>query len=419
MTTCLRCLTHTVVAAVAVVIALALYVWPQGCCWHPKLLKDASEVAKRCPERSRGFSGDDLQGKGFTVLPDFLSEGEVERSMELWASLPDDASSVRGAKGGVKGIGPQQLSYLWDKIRELVDTVQDTTDVYVGREPTSNRDCFGSSGTYVVNGQFFHTNSSNPDTPVLGWHQDGELGIKHPDAYNHLSLYIFLDKPVPHNAGLSLIPFDSILEMSPELHNYLKGSASRDFMINTKQNVVNHVAGFPKVVRQLKTYKSDNVTTLIDITHDSISTFPGSLDHLECTPELKAGDAVLFRGDTIHRTQGHFVPISWRTSMNVRLNPIRVKPLSRYLKGGLRKATMQYYVPQNYLSEEMCSSRVARGEMCNSFGSWKSSCHKVLDKGTYVLLKTIFAVDYWVKFTLFTVRKAMAWLSGDFVAALG
>merc|ERR1719401_2465811 len=70
---------------------------------------------------------------------------------------------------------------------------------------------------------------------------------------------------------------------------------------------------------------------------DGIHFLDFDLDDVSCTPELRSGDLLVARADTIHRTQPHR---SWRTSLNIKVRQKqRCVDLGHLLQGGVTKYT--------------------------------------------------------------------------------
>merc|ERR1711870_92089 len=71
------------------------------------------------------------------------------------------------------------------------------------------------------------------------------------------------------------------------------------------------------------------------------------LDSVACTPEVGPGDLILFRDDTVHRTQAHR---SRRTSLNVNVHPsTRFLDMKTTLTGGMTKYNYMYMSPFQYV----------------------------------------------------------------------
>lgn len=299
-------------AGAALVLALAWQMWPERCCGEHLKLRPAAEEDRgdACALQGNG-SLKDLETKGFTVLRGFVPETERQRLLKL----RDRQFSAEHKK--LKEIGYEYIDQLEVPkiarrlhINELIYSIQKETDIVVldDRMPESY-------------GIFLTTDSRQNETLMLRWHVDEATFYRTDDSYNFLNFYAILDKPDPLEAGLSVVPYDLLAKRCPELHALSRGTGAKDF--DDK-----YLPGLPPGWMVMKQQERDRLYIM-----------EFHLDDLSCTPRLEAGDVLVFRGDTIHRTQPFHSVGAFRTALSYRISPRPTFSVQRFLQGGFRKYT--------------------------------------------------------------------------------
>jgi ectoine hydroxylase-related dioxygenase (phytanoyl-CoA dioxygenase family) len=109
-----------------------------------------------------------------------------------------------------------------------------------------------------------------------GWHQDHEPYYLCQDSYNSLNFWIPLVKPNPKTSGLFVLPYSKLPD---DLKKMLTGTGARTFV------------------------RENNKTIITD--NDTGDTYEVDFDiDKHCVvPEVEAGDLILLRVDTLHKTQ--------------------------------------------------------------------------------------------------------------------
>jgi len=195
----------------------------------------------------------DLLTKGFVVIPNFLSSLEID-----YAMCDYEASLLKGPKNknyAVLGASQTIRELLSQKISNMIDLVYQQTDIKADLKT--------------------HCAYWATDQVSLEWHQDHENYFIWQNLYHSLNFWIPIQKPIPHESGLSIIPFDRF----PENMNRL-------------------------VERGATRYKcQDSRTSVYDDENDTTFDLDLNIEDLKITPQLNVGDLLLLRGDIIHRTQ--------------------------------------------------------------------------------------------------------------------
>lgn len=111
----------------------------------------------------------------------------------------------------------------------------------------------------------------------LQWHQDHEIYYLFHEASRYLNFWIPLLKPSSTESGLSLIPLNTLPE---SVKVRITGTGGKN-------------------LRQL----TENSVEILFCDTDEIVTEEINLSSIIDTPEIEAGDCIIFRGDVFHRSQ--------------------------------------------------------------------------------------------------------------------
>lgn len=237
----------------------------------------------------------DLEDKGYLVIPDFLSAFEIYGFRENFAEQPSQSYE----KYIVKNPHNKFLHGYLDKFRAVTDLVVTQTAIHAD---------------VLVGGVYFMTHGEQ----VFGWHQDRDSYYFCQNHYDYLNFYIPLIKPDKNRSNLSLIPFDRLQARSPEFCKRILGKGASLFEVYGRKTVlVDENQGWTGYVLDY------------------------SLDELAETPALGAGDLLLLRGDVIHRTQD---ADTLRVALSVRFAK-SCQEISRanLVKGGTKKFEMMVH----------------------------------------------------------------------------
>jgi hypothetical protein len=208
----------------------------------------------------------ELETRGFTVVRDALST-------EICATLAADFE--RGAPPekyphGFKLVGRAALAAAWTAIEPLVAKVRAATAL---RVDVLN---FLTLSHYI-------TTSLVERTSHL--HQDFDLDYKLTgDHHHYLNFWIPITKPDPDRSNVCVVPFDALPQ---DAYALLVGGGGRRFVTANGET------------RMFGNYGA----VLDDAARAPEHVFSFDLEKLVETPSLAAGDALVMRGDMIHRTQ--------------------------------------------------------------------------------------------------------------------
>ena len=242
----------------------------------------------------------DLESRGFCVVPSFLAPDELEMLVSDFnstAPLPNANYDIRLASMTV-------MSRLHIKLLTLAAGVRSKTSV---RTDT------------IYAGVYFSTFENRP----FPWHQDHESYYEFQNHHDYLNCYIPVIKPDRTKSNLSVIPFDRLLERSPEVYEKL---------LNRGATAVNVGGGRTTFI------DDDDGGTLGVVDYD--------INELAETPQLEASDLLLLRGDIIHKTEDKDTR---RAALSVRLlNSKTVLRRARLVSGGIKKLRMMAANPAHY-----------------------------------------------------------------------
>lgn len=200
----------------------------------------------------------DLEDKGFLIVPQFLSGEEI-----AWVREDYDARTNASREDGLSDLefAPQELIGRFEtKLQNAADAVLSAAGVHTD---------------ITVSGVYFAI-ERGIDFP---WHQDDGSYFLFQNHYNFLNFYVPIVKPEATKSNVSVIPFDALQKASPEFYARLKGGGATSFLSNGSE------------------------TSVSDYDSGTEYKMPFDIDRLAVTPDLTPGDLLLFRGDTIHRTQ--------------------------------------------------------------------------------------------------------------------
>jgi len=302
-----------VAAVVAIIIGLALKMWPPGCCEElQKVQTDEKTGRDFCSPRTRNIDPKHLVDKGYVHIANWLDEDDLAYLKEAYAATPEQYEGLSGNYVGIKHPKNHQV-YIFNNARgrkimlriwRLIDMLEATTHIRL-RKGMKKDTVIPNNG-----GVFYHTNNTIGRTFRLPWHQDAETFWYRQDHVNTLKFYFFLDKASPFEAGVEIIPFDALATLSPSFHKYVLGNGGKSFMPT-----------------------HGGKTFVADPTFDRPILLNFSIQDFRCSPEVHPRDLLVLRGDIIHRTQPH---TSWRTSFNVYFWPVANNPsVSRIFTGGI------------------------------------------------------------------------------------
>lgn len=198
----------------------------------------------------------DLETRGFVVIPGFLSEEE------LTAARADFANQQTNANKNYKTslASPEENARLSTRIGEVLADVAAHTDL---------RADLPAGGAYFATGRGI----------TFSWHQDHESFFATRNHYDYLNFYIPIIKPDRTKSNLCVVPFDVLQNESPRVYRKLyRGGACRFIRLGSRRVLFCDDTGTVLLMRR-------DIETLAEV------------------PALSAGDLLLMRGDVVHRTQ--------------------------------------------------------------------------------------------------------------------
>ncbi|OGT41725.1 MAG: hypothetical protein A3F13_08745 [Gammaproteobacteria bacterium RIFCSPHIGHO2_12_FULL_40_19] len=201
----------------------------------------------------------DIETKGFTVIPHFLSTKEIK----LFIKDINTQVSSENKNYNLLKVADGVLEKISHKNEALIKQVSTETSIEPGDLRLS---AFYLATKLGVN---------------FGWHSDHEDYFITQHHYNLLNFYIPIVKPDPKQSNLTVVPFDKLEKIAPELCRKLVGYGATSFMSDQHNR---------------KTYVMDDNLSQTEV-------YDLNLDDIAETPFLSSGDLLLMRGDVIHRTQ--------------------------------------------------------------------------------------------------------------------
>ena len=198
----------------------------------------------------------DFDNKGFAVITDWISDADarfIATDYHNSGATDNQNQKTHLASAGV-------MSSLTEKINTVLDAINTQTKLQV--------DLITPQAVY------FSTEYMRP-----GWHQDHESFYILQQHTDYLNFYIIVEKEDPITSGISLITLDVVHEKLPGFVSSIIGQGAKTYIQQGRVTVV----------------QCDDTGRKYPI--------PVRLDDIAVSPELRAGDLLLMRGDIIHKTQ--------------------------------------------------------------------------------------------------------------------
>jgi hypothetical protein len=171
-----------------------------------------------------------------------LQHGEYPTGMQTYTTIPERVQ---------------------EKIRKLISMVNSETDLEI-------HDVAPVKTLYLSSRK------------LLDWHQDHESYYKTGDHYHYINVYAPLHKPEPTKTNLCVVPMDKLKDACEPLHDACFGTGAAVYL---------HAQGEPKRVLRI-----DDAVGTVDL-------YDCDLEQVMEAPQLRAGDALVIRGDVVHRTE--------------------------------------------------------------------------------------------------------------------
>ena len=256
-----------------------------------------------------GMISDQFRTQGFEVIPNFLSDEEVQLALTEYKK----SSPTANKNYELPPCTPTLIKKIKSKIEAVVKDIEGI-DLW-------------------INGFFVNTEIIN-----WPWHQDHEPYYMLQQTRNYINMYIPLVKADPNLSGLCVVPLDK-LDLS-------EIGASR--------------------------YEPDETgTTVYNDTTGDVFKVSVNIEDIKETPQLHVGDLLLLRGGVIHRTQDNLtnrIAISIRCTDSSKPISKHVMLSGCELKQKMIKSNQ--YVYDKMISKFGDKEIISAGELFEGVGEW-------------------------------------------------
>ncbi len=277
--------------------------------WRDDDLLEKGSMIGRCIERS-----------GFAHVPNFLTGSELDVLRDAFDSSGSDEKSKV-----VRWFGrPKLPSSTISKLRRLHEVSLPGTRLA------------------TVGAFYFRVNADSECASVdFPWHVDHESWYLYGEHRRYLNIWLAVEKTDPGAANLKVIPHDTLRQADAQIANLVEGH------------------GAIRVASGRITF--DAMSRSLDLGFD--------LDELSVTPQMRPGDALVLRGDVLHRTQDR---LGDRTALSLRcvaldhvIDVSHYYPSSRAHITGLL-AEVRPYAANAFLFQKEGATRLSIEELFHS-----------------------------------------------------
>lgn len=198
----------------------------------------------------------DLETKGYCVLPNFLTENEIQFILNDF----NNAAISLNKNYQIKKPSLDCVRKVYSKVYALAKEIANSTDLNINMIT----DEYAFVDNQIIN---------------FKWHQEHEPFFTFQQLSNYAIFYMPIVKLQPNISGIDIIPFDELNKSVPEYVDLLKSNGAREFIASGNNTIVSE----------------DSLDTSFEI--------PVNFENIKVTPDIMPGDLVILRGNTIHRTQ--------------------------------------------------------------------------------------------------------------------
>jgi hypothetical protein len=198
----------------------------------------------------------DLETKGYCVLPNFLTENEIQFVLNDF----NNAAIGSNKNYQIKKPSLDCVRHVYSKVSVLAKEIAGSTDLNINM---------------ITNEYAFVDNQAIN----FKWHQEHEPFFTFQQLSNYAIFYMPIVKLQPNISGIDIIPFDELKNHVPKYVDLLKSNGARGFIAS-----------------------GDNTTVREDSLDKSFE-IPVNFENIKVTPDIMPGDLVILRGNVIHRTQ--------------------------------------------------------------------------------------------------------------------
>lgn len=244
----------------------------------------------------------DLEDKGYIVISNFLNVSEIDELVQKFVKqVKQDTSLTNPAKQVVYSNPTPE--FLKDKCLFWCDLISKKSNINVS----------SASGNIM----FFANNRV-----ITEWHQDHDSYFYLQNSF-YLNFWIPLIKTYPDKSGLKLIPHDRLVERDPEFFKkYVLGKGAVDYF-----------------------EKDDDTTEVSCVDTGKKFSINFKINELEEIPSVMPGDAIIMRGDVIHKTQNRTDRTDFRVALShIVYNEDLILSKEKFYTGSPKK---QEYIEHN------------------------------------------------------------------------
>jgi ectoine hydroxylase-related dioxygenase (phytanoyl-CoA dioxygenase family) len=223
----------------------------------------------------------EMRDRGYTVVRGFLDDGDLE-------ALRDDHRDCMRVERTVAG---SPIDYTMGLIGTAArERIQDRIGALFGE--IGVRASEGKRADLVVNAAYFDTQEINFDS----FHQDGEPYDLYQSPVDYLNIWIPIVKPTASQSNLEVIARSSLYEIDSELADFVYDDSSAHYLSNPLSRNQKTIRAGARAGKTCVVEKTSDRERVFDVD------YAAAVARAHC-PHLEAGDALVLRGDTLHRTQ--------------------------------------------------------------------------------------------------------------------
>jgi hypothetical protein len=276
----------------------------------------------------------DVESRGFVVIPNFLSPNDIAFYAREYASRPP----AENQNYALREVTFEGIGRLLPRLQSLARTLGARVPIQVDT---------------VYAGVYFAARAVD-----FQWHQDHESWYLTQDHINQLNFWIPVIKPDRRKTGLCVVDFSEVHRKYPQVWPELIGRGARMYTAEGDQ------------------------TRVLDESNDEAGVQPFEIESVSQAPEMGVGDLLLMRGDIIHRTQDaetERVAVSFRMA-----NSTGVLRRDAFVLGGEAKLQYQLNNWRSYSTAMACfdSLRTDSVSLAQLFGHFVRSRMGTASAGT-------------------------------------